>query len=142
MGLRERDKTDTTASEESRQAMSIETTPTAKESPNPTNRSPDVRRRALLAGLATTPVLLTLTNRSALGFNIDCSAFASLVSGGSPGGGLPPGAEHLPPDVLESQYRTQCLDGENGTGNASGNSGQTGNATNTPSGNASGNSNN
>lgn len=142
MGLKERDKTDTIATEESRQAMSSETeNPTAKESLKLTSRSPDLRRRALIAGLATTPVLLSLTNRSALGQNIDCSLLSSIILGGSVND-LPPGFDHKNPDFIENYYQTHCVEGgENGTGNATGNSGQTTNGTGSSNGNASGNSN-
>ena len=142
MGFKERDKTDKTATEESRQAISNETAnPLAKESPNATSRSPDLRRRALIAGLATTPVLLSLTNRSALGQNIDCSLLSSIILGGSVHD-LPNGWEHKGPDFIENYYQTHCVEGgENGTGNATGNSGHTTNGTGNSNGNASGNSN-
>ena len=142
MGLKERDKTDTTATQESREAMPKETgSPMAKESPNSKNRSPDMRRRALIAGLATTPVLLSLTNRSALGQNVDCSLLSSIILGGSVND-LPPGFDHKNPDFIENYYQTHCVEGgENGTGNATGNSGHTTNGTGNSNGNASGNSN-
>jgi hypothetical protein len=130
MGLKERDKTDTTATEESRDAMPNETgSPMAKESPNPTHRSPDLRRRALIAGLAATPVLLSLTSRSALGQNVDCSLLSSIILGGSVND-LPPGFDHKNPDFIENYYQTHCVEGgEPGTGNASGNSGRSTNGT-------------
>lgn len=142
MGLNERDKTDTTATEESRQAMSSKSrNPLAKESPNATSHSPDLRRRALIAGLATTPVLLSLSSRSALGQNVDCSLLSSIILGGSVHD-LPNGWEHKGPDFVENYYQTHCVEGgENGTGNATGNSGQTTNGTGNSNGNASGNSN-
>lgn len=131
MGLKERDKTDTTATQESRDAMPNETrNPMAKESPNPAKRSPDLRRRALIAGLATTPVLLSLTNRSALGQNVDCSLLSSIMLGGSVND-LPPGFDHKNPDFTENYYQTHCVEGgEPGTGNATGNSGRSGNSNN------------
>lgn len=130
MGLKERDKTDTTATQESRDAMPNETrSPMAKESPNPAKRSPDLRRRALIAGLATTPVLLSLTNRSALGQNVDCSLLSSIMLGGSVND-LPPGFDYKNPDFIENYYQTHCEGGEPGTGNATGNSGRSGNSNN------------
>ncbi len=120
MGPKQRDKTDTNATQESRQAMANETGIPVNESPNLPKRSPDARRRALLAGLATTPVLLTLTNRSALGFNIDCSAFASLILGGSPSG-LPEQVHNVPEHALQNMYEAQCKEGD-GPGNSNGNS--------------------
>jgi len=131
MGLKERDKTDTNATQESRDAMPNETeSQVAKESPNPAKRSPDMRRRALIAGLATTPVLLSLTNRSALGQNVDCSLLSSIILGGSVND-LPPGFDHKNPDFIENYYQTHCVEGgENGTGNATGNSGRSGNSNN------------
>lgn len=130
MGLKERDKTDINATEESRQAMPSETeNPLPKESLNVTNRSPDLRRRALIAGLATTPVLLSLTNRSALGQNVDCSLLSSIILGGSVHD-LPPGFDQKNPDFIENYYQTHCVEGgEPGTGNATGNSGHTTNGT-------------
>ena len=130
MGLKERDKTDINATEESRHAMPSETeNPLPKESPNASNRSPDLRRRALIAGLATTPVLLSLTNRSALGQNVDCSLLSSIILGGSVHD-LPPGFDHKNPDFIENYYQTHCVEGgEPGTGNATGNSGHTTNGT-------------
>lgn len=142
MGLKERDKTETNATQESRQAMPDETgNSSAKESANSKNRSPDLRRRALIAGLATTPVLLSLTNRSALGQNVDCSLLSSIILGGS-AHDLPNGWDHKGPDFIENYYQTHCVEGgENGTGNATGNSGHTTNGTGNSNGNASGNSN-
>ncbi len=130
MGLKERDKTDTNATEESRQAMPNETgISTANESPNLTNRSPNMRRRALIAGLATTPVLLSLTSRSALGQNVDCSLLSSVMLGGSVEN-LPNGWDHKNPDYIKEQYEQHCVEGgEPGTGNATGNSGRTTNGT-------------
>ena len=143
MGLKERDKTDTIASQESRQAIPTETrSSTAKETPNPTNRSPDLRRRALIAGLATTPVLLSLTNRSALGQNVDCSLLSSIILGGSVSD-LPKGWEHKGPDFIENYYQTHCVEGgDPGTGNATGNSGRTTNGTGGSNGNSNGNTSN
>jgi len=129
MGLRERDKTDTNPIQESRQAMPAETSPMAKESPNPTNRAPDLRRRALIAGLATTPVLLSLSNRSALGQTVDCSLLSSIILGGSVNN-LPNGWEHKGPEFIENYYQTHCVEGgDPGTGNATGNTGRTTNGT-------------
>ena len=138
MGLKERDKTDTNATEESRQAMPTTSgNPSDNEAPVSPNRSPDLRRRALIAGLASTPVLLSLTNRSALGQNVDCSLLSSIILGGSVHD-LPNGWEHKGPDFIENWYQTHCVEGgENGTGNATGNSGHTTNGT----GNTNGNSN-
>jgi len=131
MGLKERDKTDTSTTQESRRALPNETgSLLAKESANATNRSPNLRRRALIAGLATTPVLLSLTNRSALGQNVDCSLLSSIILGGSVHD-LPPGFDHKNEDFIENYYQTQCVEGgEPGTGNATGNSGQSGNSNN------------
>ena len=97
---------------------------TAEESPKSPNRSPDLRRRALIAGLATTPVLLSLTNRSALGqANVNCSLLYSVMLGGSVND-LPNGWEHKNPDYIKEQYEQHCVEGgEPGTGNATGNSG-------------------
>ena len=130
MGLKERDKTGSNSTQESRGAMAKETaSPMAKESQNSTNRSPNMRRRALIAGLATTPVLLSLTNRSALGQNVDCSLLSSIILGGSVND-LPPGFDHKNPDFIENYYQTHCVeDSESGTGNATGNSGRTTNGT-------------
>jgi len=130
MGFKNRDHTETTATQESRDAMPQETgSPIAKESPNSTKSSPDMRRRALIAGLAATPVLLSLTNRSALGQNVDCSLLSSIILGGSVND-LPPGFDHKNPDFIENYYQTHCVEGgEPGTGNATGNSGHTTNGT-------------
>ena len=142
MGRKERDKTDKPTTEESRQAMPVENGNDdiiSKNPPNQTNRAPDLRRRALIAGLATTPVLLSLTNRSALGQNIDCSLLSSIILGGSVGG-LPNGWDNKNADYLEHYYNTHCTaDGPRGTGNATGNSGATTNGTGNSNGNASGN---
>jgi len=138
MGLKERDKTDTTATQESRDAMPNETgSPMAKESANPTHRSPNLRRRALIAGLAATPVLLSLTSRSALGQNVDCSLLSSIILGGSVND-LPNGWENKGPDFIENYYQTHCVEGGGSSnGNATGNSGQSSNTN----GNSNGNSN-
>ncbi|MGH7810325.1 MAG: hypothetical protein ACREP5_08620, partial [Candidatus Binatia bacterium] len=56
---------------------------------------PDSRRRALILGLATTPVLLSLMNRSALAQEINCSALASVILGGS--------AANLPAGLQQGQ---------------------------------------
>ena len=140
MGLKERDKTDANTTQESRQAMPSETgNPLAKESPNATNRSPDLRRRALIAGLATTPILLSLSNRSALAQNVNCSLLSSIILGGSVHD-LPNGWDNNNPGFLEFKYQQQCVEGgENGTGNATGNSGHTTNGTGNSNGNATGN---
>ena len=130
MGFKKRDNTETTGTQESRDAIPQETgSPIAKESPNSTNRSPDMRRRALIAGLASTPVLLSLTSRSALGQNVDCSLLSSIILGGSVHD-LPPGFDHKNPDFIENYYQTHCVEGgEPGTGNATGNSGRSTNGT-------------
>ena len=130
MGLKERDRTDPNSTQESRDSMAKETgSPMAEESPNSTNRSPNLRRRALIAGLAATPVLLSLTNRSALGQNVDCSLASSIILGGSVND-LPPGFDHKNPDFIENYYQTHCVEGgEPGTGNATGNSGRSTNGT-------------
>lgn len=128
MGLKERDKTDTTATQESRDAMPNETrSPMAKESPKLTSRSPDLRRRALIAGLATTPVLLSLTNRSALGQTVDCSLLSSVMLGGSVDG-LPPGLGHSE-EAVRQNYEKYCAEGDEPNGN-NGNSGSSGNSGN------------
>ena len=104
-------------------------------SPNQDRGSPDRRRRALIAGLATTPVLLSLTNRSALGFDVNCSAFGSLILGGSPHG-LPDEINVVPDHALQNMYEAQCKDG-----GSTSNIGATGNSQGNSHGNASGNSN-
>jgi hypothetical protein len=137
MGLKERDKTDTNTTQESRQAMPNETgSHVAKESPNLTNRSPNLRRRALIAGLATTPVLLSLSSRSALGqSNVECSLLYSVMLGGSVAN-LPPALlngqgwdqNNVPEHAIENMYEAhQCNDQSNtaagnSNGNANGNS--------------------
>ena len=126
MGFKERDDTATINTEQSRQVPA----PTATEGSASTKNSPDLRRRALIAGLATTPVLLSLANRSAIGQNVDCSLLSSIILGGSVHD-LPAGFEHKNEDFIQNYYQTHCVDGgENGTGNATGNSGQTGQGTN------------
>jgi len=137
MGLKERDKTETNATQEPREAMPDENVgQVAKESLNLTNRSPNLRRRALIAGLATAPVLLSLTSRSALGqSNVECSLLYSVMLGGSVAN-LPPALLHgqgwdqnnVPEHAIENMYEAhQCKDGDNNAavdsnGNASGNS--------------------
>lgn len=133
MGMIERDKTDTNATQESREAMPNDTgNPLAKESAKSTNRAPDLRRRAFIAGLATTPVLLSLSSRSALGqANVNCSLLYSVMLGGSVND-IPNGWEHKNPDYLKEQYEQHCVEGgDPGTGNATGNSGKTTNGTST-----------
>lgn len=128
MGLNERDKTDTNASEESRQTTPNGTgNSAANEIPGSTNRSPDLRRRALIAGLAATPVLLSLTSRSALGQgNANCSLLYSVMLGGSVAN-LPPALLHgqgwdnnnVPPHAIENMYEAHaCKDGGNAAGDA------------------------
>ena len=124
MGLNDRDKTDTNATEESRHTMASETkSPMGQESPKAKKSAPDLRRRALIAGLATTPVLLSLSSRSALGqANVDCSLLYSVMLGGSIAN-LPNGWDDKNPGFYEFKYQQECVeDGENGTGNATGNS--------------------
>ena len=130
MGMNERDKTDTTTTEESRQSAANDAvTSSAKKSPKSTNRTPDLRRRALIAGLATTPVLLSLSSRSAFGQNVDCSLIHSITLGGSVHN-LPAGFDHKNDGFIENYYQTHCVEGAGtGTGNATGNSGQTGQGT-------------
>ncbi len=133
MGMSERDKADKTTTQESRQERANKTELLlAKESPKSTNRTPDLRRRALIAGLATTPVLLSLPTRSALGqANVNCSLLSSVMLGGSVNN-IPNGWEHKNPDFLKEQYEQQCVaGGDPGTGNATGNSGRTTNGTGT-----------
>ena len=135
MGLNERDIKATKTTEESRQAKTNDSAnPATNDAPKSTSRSPDLRRRALIAGLAATPVLLSLTNRSALGqANVNCSLLYSVMLGGSVHD-LPNGWEHKGPNYIQEQYEQHCVEGgEPGTGNATGNSGHTTN------GNASGN---
>lgn len=130
MGFKERDRTDDNTTDESRKAIpNSNGNSLNNEASMATKRSPDLRRRAIIAGLASTPVLLSLTNRSALGQgNVDCSLLNSIILGGSVHD-LPPGFDHKNEDFLANVYQTQCVEGgENGTGNATGNSGQTGNA--------------
>ena len=142
MRQRGRENSELAASKPSQQATPVNPNPIAdfKASGGSANQgqgAPDTRRRALIAGLATAPVLLSLTSRSALGFDIDCSAFASLVVGGSPTG-LPEQVHNVPDHALQNMYEAQCKEGGGpggGTGNTNGNS--NGNAT----GNATGNSN-
>jgi hypothetical protein len=129
MGLNKHNAAD--ANQQSDQSMRHSTgSSTAEESPKSPNRSPNLRRRTLIAGLAATPVLLSLTNRSALGQgNVDCSLLYSVMLGGSVDN-LPPGFEHKNEDFIENYYQTHCVEGgENGTGNATGNSGHTTNGT-------------
>jgi hypothetical protein len=144
MGRNERDRANDQAAQESRQAMpNTDGNSLTNESPMTTNRSPDLRRRALIAGLASTPVLLSLTNRSALGQgNVNCSLLYSVMLGGSVDN-LPNGFQHKNEGFIENYYQTHCVEGgPNGTGNATGNSGQTGHGTGNTNGNATGNSGN
>jgi hypothetical protein len=86
---------------------------------NPSNlqeKSPDHRRRILVAGLATTPILLTLMNRSALAQDINCSALASVILGGSVDN-LPPGLTSA--RALQDLYDAKCKDQGN-SGNPTG----------------------
>jgi hypothetical protein len=79
-------------------------------------KSPDSRRRILIAGLATTPILLTLMNRSALAQDINCSALASVILGGSVDN-LPPGLTSA--RALQDLYDAKCKDQGN-SGNPTG----------------------
>ena len=86
---------------------------------------PDSRRRALILGLATTPVLLSLMNRSALAQEINCSALASVVLGGSAanlpaglGGGEGGENNNVPDHAIQNMYDAQCKDeGQGGNTN-------------------------
>jgi hypothetical protein len=128
MGSKERDNTNANSPQESR----AETGNSAQDAAKATKDSPNLRRRLLIAGLASTPVLLSLTNRSALGQNVDCSLLQSVLLGGSVEN-LPPGFEHKNDGFIQNYYETHCVEGgEQGTGNATGNSGQTGVATGNP----------
>ena len=49
------------------------------------NVNPADRRRLLLAGLAATPVIISLMSRSAFAQTISCSLAASIYLGASPG---------------------------------------------------------
>ena len=130
MGRKERDKTDKPTTDESRQATPVESGNNdlvSKYPPNQTNRAPDLRRRALIAGLATTPILLSLTNRSALAQDINCSALASVILGGS-AAYLPPGLggqggenNNVPDHALQNMYDAKCKNEAHG-GNTNGNS--------------------
>src|SRR4030095_5697933 len=51
-----------------------------------------LRRRALLAGLAATPVMLTIFGRSAFGQPINCSVAQSVIAGTSLHPGITPQA--------------------------------------------------
>jgi|GEM_PF-3632006 len=122
MGFKKRDD-GASETEESRQAAAPAAADSRKtEERLSANRSPDLRRRALIAGLATTPVLLSLTNRSALGqANVNCSLLSSVMLGGSVHD-LQNGWEHKGPTYIQEQYEQHCVEGgEPGTGNATGN---------------------
>ena len=133
MGRNGIDTTDIPATEEHQESTPFEAEQDRSASPDSSNRqtsSPDRRRRALIVGLATTPILMSLSNRSALAQNVDCSALASIILGGS-AANLPPGFDHKNPDFIKNYYDTHCTDAGNGTGNATGNSGgNTGNTGN------------
>jgi hypothetical protein len=141
MGQNGRDRNDMRATKEQRESTPFETKSEWSASTQSTNRegrSPDQRRRTLIVGLATTPVLLSLMNRSALAQDVNCSALASVILGGS-AANLPPGLQHgqggehnnIPDHAIENMYDAKCKDEAHG-GNTNGNS----------NGNASGNSNN
>jgi hypothetical protein len=143
MGFKERDNTATINTEQSRPTPAPDAAIlNSPERAASINRSPDLRRRALIAGLATTPVLLSLANRSAMGQNVDCSLLSSIILGGSVHD-LPPGFAHKNDGFIDNYYQTHCVEGgENGTGNATGNSGQTDQGTNGNTSNGTGNSGN
>ena len=142
MGQNGRDTTDTRSTAEQQESLPVESekvTPTSLDSTKRQERAPDPRRRILIAGLATTPILLTLMNRSALAQNAECSALASVILGGS-FANIPPallngqGWDHnnVPEHAIENMYEAhQCKDGGNTNGNSNG----------TSNGNSNGNSN-
>jgi hypothetical protein len=139
MGQHGRETSDALKSDESGQATPREKNADLKASRGSASQGgPDSRRRALVLGLATTPVLLSLMNRSALAQEINCSALASVVLGGSAanlpaglGGGEGGENNNVPDHAIQNMYDAQCKDEGQGSGNTNGNS----------SGNASGNSN-
>lgn len=133
MGQNGRDTTDTHSSAEQQESLPVESakvSPMSLDSTNRRERAPDPRRRILIAGLATTPILLTLMNRSALAQDVTCSALASVVLGGSLAN-LPPallngqGWDHnnVPEHAIENMYEAhQCKDGGNTNSNSNSNS--------------------
>jgi len=130
MGRNRRDTSDTLATKQHQESMPFEPGKgftTSLKLDNSQSSSPDRRRRALIVGLATTPILLSLSSRSAMAQQVNCSALSSIILGGS-AGELPPGFDHKNPDFLQNYYDTHCTDAGNGTGNATGNSGASGNS--------------
>jgi hypothetical protein len=133
MGQLGRENSDALKSDESGQATAREKNTDLKASQGSSRQGgPDSRRRALILGLATTPVLLSLMNRSALAQEINCSALASVVLGGSAanlpaglGGGEGGENNNVPDHAIQNMYDAQCKDeGQGGStnGNSSGNS--------------------
>jgi hypothetical protein len=129
MGRNRPDTTDTHSTAEQQESLPVESekvSPTSLESTKRQERAPDPRRRVLIAGLATTPILLTLMNRSALAQDINCSALASVILGGS-AANLPPGLlngeggdnNNVSPEVLQKIIDARC--NGNASGNANGN---------------------
>ena len=145
MGRNGRDASDTHATEKHQHSTPLEVERAGSASTNSPNHheiSPDPRRRILIAGLATAPILLTLMNRSALAQDVNCSALASVILGGSLAN-LPPGLgggegglnNNVPEQALQNYYDAKCKDEGNG-GNVS-----SGSSTGSSSGNPTGNSN-
>ena len=127
MGQNGRDTTDTHSIAEQQESLPVESekvSSTSLDSTKRQERAPDPRRRLLIAGLVTTPILLTLMNRSALAATPECSALASVILGGS-FANIPPallngqGWDHnnVPEHAIENMYEAQnCKDGDNGNG--------------------------
>jgi hypothetical protein len=128
MGQLGRENSDALKSDESGQATAREKNTDLKASQGSSRQGgPDSRRRALILGLATTPVLLSLMNRSALAQEINCSALASVVLGGSAanlpaglGGGEGGENNNVPDHAIQNMYDAQCKDeGQGGNTNVS-----------------------
>lgn len=140
MGQQGRGNSDVPTKNKARQTTPLDSTADPVNSRAPSNQdlgTPDRRRRALIAGLATTPVLLSLMNRSVLAQEINCSALASVVLGGS-AANLPPGLgggegginNNVPDHAIQNMYDAQCKDeaqGGNTNGNTNGNASGNGN---------------
>lgn len=128
MGRNRPDTTDAHSIAEQQESLPVESekvSSTSLDSTKRQERAPDPRRRLLIAGLVTTPILLTLMNRSALAATPECSALASVILGGS-FANIPPallngqGWDHnnVPDHAIENMYEAQnCKDGDNGNGN-------------------------
>lgn len=126
MGQHGRETSDALISDEPGQATAREKNADLKASRGSLGQDrPDSRRRALILGLATTPVLLSLMNRSALAQDINCSTLASVVLGGSAanlpaglGGGEGGENNNVPDHAIQNMYDAQCKDeGQGGNTN-------------------------